>query len=85
MHHGLRIHTPAHSLHTACQSSNVSHRPAVCEAYAERSIVCCGVMCYLPVLFEACQLHGSGLALQWNGRENQINLSLLTVAGFDPI
>lgn len=47
--------------------------------------MCCGAMCYLPVLFEGCQLHGSGLALQWNCRGNQINLNLLTVAGFDPI
>lgn len=34
---------------------------------------------------KVCQCHGSGLALRWNGRENQINPSLLTVAGFDPI
>lgn len=66
----------------ACQSSNASHRPVVYEANVERSIVCRGVMRYLPVLFEACQLRGAGLAPQWNAGENQINLSLLTVAGF---
>lgn len=32
-----------------------------------------------------CQLPGSGLASQWNRGENLINLSLLTVVGFDPI
>lgn len=78
-------HKHTHTLAAACQSSNVSQQPRVCEANAERSIVCCGAMPYLPVLFKACQHHGSGLALQWNGKENQINLSLLTVAGFDPI
>lgn len=60
-------------------------QPLVYRSNEESSIVSCCVLFYQPFSFIECQLPGSGLAFLWNGRENQINLSLLTAVGFDLI
>ena len=65
--------------------SHTSDQPLVYESNEERSIVSSCVQCYRLALFMESQFPGWGLAFSWNRRENQINLSLLTVVGFDPI
>lgn len=84
----LHIHTGPHTLcvqpargltcHIDLWVLTLMRSQRHCLLRCDRCVIC-------QSCSKVCQRHGSGLALQWNGRENQINPSLLTVAGFDPI
>lgn len=79
----LDVHTPTHMLFTLslhCHILNMSDQHPVYKANEEHSIVSCYVLHYHSV---SCMEFKS--SFWWNHGENQINLSLLTVVGFDPI
>lgn len=74
-------------LHTALSvTSLIRHiKPQSMNLMRSVPIVFAGVLRFRSDSRMECQLPGSGLASQRNRGENQINLSLLTVVGFDPI
>lgn len=79
--------TPTRMLHTALSvTSLIRHiKPQSMNLMRSVPIVFAGVQRFRSDSRMECQLPGSGLASQRNRGENQINLSLLTVVGFDPI
>lgn len=82
----MQTHAHAPTAHgPLCHIPNTSHQAPVYESNEKRPH-CLRWRCAVgPDSHTECQLPGSGLASQRNRGENQINLSLLTVVGFDPI
>lgn len=82
----MQTHAHARTAHgPLCHIANTSHQAPVYESNEKRPHCLRWRSAVGPDSHTECQLPGSGLASQRNRGENQINLSLLTVVGFDPI